>query len=68
MRQLISAASDGLWLRDWHLGNVGFSDEVDSKMILVDWEGKVPGGAIVTPRKLTRSRWIVVSAMPCADR
>ena len=38
VRQLIRAGRLGLYLRDWHLGNIGFSDEVDVKMILNDVE------------------------------
>jgi hypothetical protein len=35
VRQVICAARLGLYLRDWHLGNMG-SDEVDVKMIFLD--------------------------------
>jgi uncharacterized membrane protein len=35
VRQVICAARLGLYLRDWHLGNM-CSDEVDVKMIFLD--------------------------------
>jgi hypothetical protein len=50
LRQLIHGAQLDLYLRDWHLDNVGFSDEVNPKMILVDWEGNIPAGANLSPR------------------
>jgi hypothetical protein len=50
VRQLINGSKLGLHLRDWHLDNVGFSDEVNPKMILLDWEGNIPAGANLSPR------------------
>jgi hypothetical protein len=48
VRQLINAAKLNLKLRDWHIGNVGFTDEVDAQMILIDWEGNEPAPANLT--------------------
>ena len=32
-------ASGGLYCHDWHLGNVAFVPEDDTRMVLIDWEG-----------------------------
>ena len=32
-------ASGGLHCHDWHLGNVAFVPEDDTRMVLIDWEG-----------------------------
>jgi hypothetical protein len=55
VRQLIRAARIGLYLRDWHLGNIGFSDEVDAKMILLDWHGNKPASAVLS--EMDRMDW-----------
>ena len=35
---IVQAAEGGIAVHDWHVGNIGFSDNEAAKPVLVDWE------------------------------
>ncbi len=48
VRTLVKAARKGLVLRDWHTGNIGFSDVNDPQVVLLDWYGNSTSNAPVS--------------------